>query len=102
MAWEHTQSSEDRLIRALGHPLSDTRMASIIGLGNRRDPAAALALAPCALTFPDVVQDHEIVRSIAEMPDGAARTTALQQLSAHPSRPIRRAVAGVLGEPFTG
>lgn len=102
-AWEATHTYEERLIHALGHPLSETRMASIISLGNRGDPAAAMPLAHCALAYPDdVVQNLEIVRSIDEMPAGPGRERALDSLRQHPARPIRRAVAGVLGVPFEG
>lgn len=95
--WEAARTFDERLIHALGHPNPTTRMMTIITLGNRRPVVAAAALVACAFRFPqDVVQALEIVNSISKLPDCPEKATALQRLTDHPSRPIRRAVSEYL------
>lgn len=67
--WEQEHPAyEDRLINALKHPNSEARMGSIITLGNRANPKAAIPLAECALTYSiDFWQAMEIVRSLRKL-----------------------------------
>lgn len=91
--WDATHSYTERLIQALCHPNAEARMGSIISLGNRGDPRAALPLARCALAHPsDVVQGIEIVRSLRKLPAGPEHAAALHLLLRHPARAVRRAV----------
>jgi HEAT repeat protein len=55
----------DRLIDALGHPLSEVRMRAIIALGWRKERAAERPLVDCALRHPiDVIEGLEIFNSL--------------------------------------
>jgi len=92
-------SYQDRLLHALEHPLSETRMAAIIALGLRGEASAALPLADCALAFPlDMVQGLQIVQALAGLPAGPERTQALHRLCQHPGHAVAWAAGLVLDE----
>ncbi len=92
-------SYQDRLLHALGHPLSETRMAAIIALGLRGEVSAALPLADCALAFPvDLIQGLQIVQALAGLPAGTERSQALHRLCQHPGHAVSWAAGLVLDE----
>ena len=81
----------DRLIHALHHPLSETRMGAIIALGKQADPRTIGALTDCALEHDgDVIEALEILRSLAQMPNVPSLRQALQRLAQnHPAHAVR-------------
>ena len=82
----------DRLIHALRHPLSETRMGAIIALGKQADPRTIGALTDCALDHDgDVIEGLEILRSLAQMPASQAELgRALERLAErHPAHAVR-------------
>ncbi len=81
----------DRLIHALHHPLSETRMGAIIALGKRADPLTIGALTDCALdNRGDVIEGLEILHSLAQMPQTPTLVKALQRLAQeHPAHAVR-------------
>lgn len=92
----------ERLIHALGHPLSDVRMAEIEALGRRGDAGAALPLVQCALANPlDVVQGMAVLRALAGMRHDESWDAAVASLAHHPARAVARAAvewqAGAVG-----
>ncbi len=91
--WQREHSLTERTIHALKHPNPETRMMSIIMLGNRRETHAALPLVACAEATPaDVVQNMEIVRSVIKLPDSAEKHAALERLAHHAASAVRRAI----------
>ena len=89
----------DRLIHALHHPLSETRMGAIIALGKQADPHTIGALADCALEHDgDVIEGLEILHSLAEMPAGdPLLKAALQRLAEqHPAHAVRTRAQSLL------
>ncbi len=81
---------EDRVLHALHHPLSETRMAAILALGQMADARTADALADCALAHPnDVIQGIEILNSLHHMPAGPMVSAALKRLAEHPAHAVR-------------
>ena len=92
---------QDRLIHALHHPLSETRMGAIIALGKMADPKTIGALADCAFEHSgDVIEGLELLHSLQHMPVCAARTAALQRLANdHPAHAVRRHAAALLDAP---
>jgi hypothetical protein len=86
----HT-SYQDRLIHALHHPLSETRMGAIIALGKQADSLTINALTDCALEHSgDVIEGLEILHSLAQMPQTPTLAQALQRLAReHPAHAVR-------------
>lgn len=96
--WIRTHTYLERLIHALKHPDSESRIASIIALGNHGDPLAALPLVACAMNFPaDTTQNLEIMRAISRLPSSREKRVALTVLGEHPSRIIRQEAQRQLG-----
>ena len=85
----------DRLIHALHHPLSETRMGAIIALGKQADPRTIGALTDCALEHDgDVIEALEILRSLAQMPNVPSLRQALQRLAQdNPAHAVRAKAA---------
>lgn len=85
----------ERLIEALGHPLSEVRMRAIIALGWRGECAAQKRLVSCALRHPiDVIEGLEIVNSLCLIWGNGSDDTALRILSLrHPARAVRAKAA---------
>ncbi|CUB00269.1 hypothetical protein [Thiomonas bhubaneswarensis] len=81
----------DRLIHALRHPLSETRMGAIIALGKQAQPNTIGALTECAMdNRGDVIESLEILHSLAQMPACPALKQALQHLAQnHPAHAVR-------------
>lgn len=94
---------QDRLIHALHHPLSETRMGAIIALGLQADPKTISALTDCALEHDgDVIEGLEILHSLQRMPDGPARQAALQRLATeHAAHAVRTRAAAMLRQTAT-
>jgi HEAT repeat protein len=90
----------DRLIDALGHPLSEVRMRAIIALGWRKERTAEKPLVDCALRHPiDVIEGLEIVNSLNLIRDSGSDDTALRFLSLHhAARAVRTMAAEILRE----
>lgn len=90
----------EKLIHALLHPLADIRLRVIIALGFQGRAETAEVLVACALNHPtDVVAGLEIVRSLAQVPDGEGRQSALALLkSRHAARAVRTAAAEALAK----
>jgi len=88
----------DRLIHALHHPLSETRMGAIIALGKQADPKTIAALTDCALEHgSDVIEGLEILRSLEHMPAVPAKVAALQRLATeHAAHAVRTRAAALL------
>lgn len=92
--WVEDCSYTDRLIHALDHPISEVRMAVVISLGNRNNPAASVPLARCAMKHPtDIVLAMEITAALKKLPEGPERHDALVILKTHPAQAIRNAAA---------
>ena len=82
----------ERLIHALGHPLSDVRMISVEALGRLGESAAAMPLAQCALAYPvDVTQGIAIVNALARLRRDGSWEGAVRSLCDHPARAVARA-----------
>lgn len=81
----------DKLLAALNHPLADVRLRAIIALGWRGEGETAEALARCALHHPvDIVEGLQVVESLRNICDKAARRDALRMLAQrHPARVVR-------------
>jgi HEAT repeat protein len=94
---------QDRLIHALHHPLSETRMAAILALGKQADPKTINALTDCALEHDgDVIEGLEILHSLSLMPTGSPLKAALQRLASdHPAHAVRMHTARQLESRFT-
>ncbi len=91
-AWARETPYTQRLIHALGHPHPQVRMAAIISLQHRADPAAADPLAECALAHPiDVVQGLAVVDALSHLPASPQVRDALRRLAGHPARAVREA-----------
>ncbi len=92
----------DRLIHALHHPLSETRMGAIIALGKQADPHTIGALADCALEHDgDVIEGLEILHSLAQMPANPSLESALRRLASdHPAHAVREHAARQLQSRF--
>jgi len=90
----------DRLIAALGHPLSEVRMRAIIALGWRAERGAGKPLADCTLRHPiDVIEGREIVNSLRLIRDKWSDDTWLLYLSVHhPAGVVREMAAEILRE----
>ncbi len=90
----------DRLIDALGYPLSEVRMRAIIALGWRKERTAEKPLVDCALRHPiDVIEGLEIVNSLNLIRDSGSDDTALRFLSLHhAARAVRSMAAEILRE----
>lgn len=88
----------DKLLAALDHPLADVRLRAIIALGWRGEGETALALVWCALRHPvDVVEGLQVIESLRNIHDMAARQSAVQLLAErHPARVVRERAADVL------
>lgn len=97
--WKNTLNYQERLIHALGHPLSDVRMRAIISLGNRGEESAITPLLACAFRHPsDVVEGLEIVNALRKLP-GDPRHRALEQLAAtHPAHAVRERAQAMLND----
>ncbi len=95
----------DRLIHALHHPLSETRMGAIIALGKQADPHTIGALTDCALEHDgDVIEGLEILHSLSEMPAGHPLLKAgLERLAEqHPAHAVRSRAQNRLQTLFPG
>jgi HEAT repeat protein len=92
---------QDRLIHALHHPLSETRMGAIIALGKMADPKTIGALVDCAFEHSgDVIEGLELLHSLQHMPRCPERTRALQRLACdHPAHAVRSHAAQMLQTP---
>ncbi|NJP06762.1 MAG: HEAT repeat domain-containing protein [Chloroflexaceae bacterium] len=97
--WQHQHTFVERMIHALQHPNPETRMMSIITLGNRRQVEAILPLTECAMgVSSDVIQSLQIVKSLIDMPECTEKTTALHMLTDHRASAVRRRVQEYLDE----
>ena len=99
LAEEQARPYGERLVQALGHPLAEVRMAAITALGLRVEPAAAAALAACALAAPvDLVQGLAVIESLRRLPAGDERRAALTRLTKHPAHAVAFAAARELND----
>lgn len=94
--WMARKSYTERLVHALNHPIAEVRMGAIISLGKLKEVKAAIPLAQCAFEHPiDVVQGLEITRALRQMDVVCEVEQALEMLSKHPARAIRKAVDSI-------
>ncbi len=95
-AWSRRHSYRERLIHGLSHPIREVQMAAVISLGNRRDPAAALPLARCALEHSsDIVLALEIVAALRKLRRSPEKEAAAVLLDGHPALAVRKASAAL-------
>jgi HEAT repeat protein len=94
--WVEGHSYPSRLLHALGHPISEVRMAAVIGLGNQGDANASLPLVRCALKYPtDIVLALEITNALKKLPIGSKRDEAISLLKTHPAQAVRQAAGRI-------
>jgi len=86
----------DKLIAALGHPLSEVRIRAIIALGWRGEERAVQPLLDLALRHPvDIVEGLAVLESLARMGiEGRIAIAGLAQR--HPAHAVREAAEEAL------
>lgn len=94
------RSYQEKLVRALHHPLGEVRMRAILALGLLGNPGAAQPLAECALRHPiGIIEGLEVVASLQRLCCGPEPLEALEKLSrCHPAAAVRRAAKKTLEE----
>lgn len=86
----HSTAYVERLIHALNHPESETRMAAVIGLGRLAAPEAVSPLLALLKRWPaDVVQGGEAIQSLQRIGTDAAKNGLKAVVATHPSQVIR-------------
>jgi hypothetical protein len=101
--WVEHQSYPSRLLHALGHPISEVRMAAVISLGNQGDANASLPLVRCALKHPtDIVLALEITNALKKLPIGPERDESIALLKTHPAQAVREAADRISTPPDIG
>ncbi len=86
-------SFDQRLIRALRHPVDDVRMRVIFAIRKRGVVTAIDSLLTCAFNQPaDIVQNLEIIATLKSFPPSVTRDAALARLAtSHLSELVRKA-----------
>lgn len=94
----------DRLIHALRHPESETRMAAIIALGHMAYAPATQPLLASLVAWPaDVVQGAQVLVSLAQIGTAEARAALQSVIHDHPSAVLQHLAARTLAHwPATG
>lgn len=102
--YSRTTPYVDRLLHALHHPLSETRMGAIIALGQNANPNTIPALVECAFDHPsDVIQALEILRSLHRMQGGKTWRAGLMRVATdHPAHAIRQQASVLLAQAALG
>jgi hypothetical protein len=94
------QAYREKLLHALMHPLDDVRIRAIIVLGLRRETAADMPLAECALQHPlNIEEGIEVVNALAYIYFSSGQLSALELLAEqHPAHAVQVAARRILKE----
>lgn len=90
--WKQKHTDLEQIIYSLKHPKIKVRQNSIKELRNQQNPKVAIALAECALVYPDDIwQNCEIIKTLRKIPPSTETETAFKMLLNHPVKIIREA-----------
>ncbi|MGB3510163.1 MAG: FeoA domain-containing protein [Microcoleaceae cyanobacterium] len=90
--WKQKYTDLEQIIHSLKHPNSQVRQNSIKKLANQQNPKVAIALAECALAYPDDIwQNCEIIKALRKILPSTEKETAFKMLLTHPVKIIREA-----------